>query len=69
MLVLRESRLMDRLIGLIGLIKVRWCLVRKVRVIAPAGAADPAAQERVLAADVRAESDQSRSGKQLGKSP
>jgi hypothetical protein len=69
MLVLHESRLVESLDPPGGLIKVWGCLVRKVRVIAPAGAADRAVQKEVGTADVRAKPDQRRPDKELGKSP
>jgi len=69
MLVLHESTLLESPDPPSGLIEVWWCLVRKVRVIAPTGAADRAVQKEVGTADVRAKPDQRRPDKQLGKSP
>jgi hypothetical protein len=63
MLVLHESRLVESLDPPGGLIKVWGCLVRKVRVIAPAGAADPAVQKEVGAAGGREQPEQRRPDK------
>jgi hypothetical protein len=63
MLVLHESTLLESPDPPGGLIKVWWCLVRKVRVIAPAGAADPAVQEKVGTPGVWTKPDQRRPDK------
>jgi len=66
MLVLHESTLLESPDPPGGLIEVGWCLVRKVRVIAPAGAADPAVRKEVGVAGGREQPEQRRPDKLLG---